>query len=343
MKKGKLACAITMGDPAGIGPEVTLKALTDRRVRGLADFLLIGNFFATEKTARISKIRLKINKIKSENDVSRASNKGIALLDIGNIPKLVFGQGKSAYGLVVLDCIKTALRLIKSKKIDILITAPVNKHTINQSLLREAKKGGARCCFRGHTEYLAKAAKTKDFAMMLVGGAFKVILVTTHMALEDVPHALTQKKTYQTLRLAAFALRKYFGISHPRIGVCGLNPHSGEEGTFGHQERKVIRPAVNKAKRFASIEGPLAADTLFYLARQGEFDAVVAMYHDQGLIPLKMLSLHQGVNLTLGLPFVRTSPDHGTAYNIAGKNKANPGSMIEAIKLAVKIGQRIKL
>ncbi len=329
MKKSKLACAITMGDPAGIGPEVTLKALKQKSIQRLANFLIIGNAYALERTAQACKINFKMG--------------DVALLNVGKIPKLVFGRPALANGSLALECIQKALDLIKSKRVDALITAPVNKHTINQALLREAKKGGARCCFRGHTEYLAKAAKTKDFAMMLVGGAFKVILVTTHMALEDVPHALTQKKTYQTLRLAAFALRKYFGISHPRIGVCGLNPHSGEEGTFGHQERKVIRPAVNKAKRFASIEGPLAADTLFYLARQGEFDAVVAMYHDQGLIPLKMLSLHQGVNLTLGLPFVRTSPDHGTAYNIAGKNKANPGSMIEAIKLAVKIGQRIKL
>ncbi len=328
MKKGKLACAITMGDPAGIGSEVTLKALKQKSIQRLANFLIIGNAYALERTAQACKINFKMG--------------NVTLLNIGKIPKLVFGRPAVANGSLALECIQKALDLIKSKRVDALITAPVNKHTINQALLREAKKGGARCCFRGHTEYLAKAAKTKDFAMMLVGGALKVILVTTHMALEDVSHALTQKKIYQTLRLAAFALKKYFEISHPRIGVCGLNPHSGEEGTFGHQERKVIQPAVNKAKRFVSIEGPLAADTLFYLARQGEFDAVVARYHDQGLIPLKMFSLHQGVNLTLGLPFVRTSPDHGTAYNIAGKNRANPGSMIEAIKLAVKIGHRMK-
>jgi 4-hydroxythreonine-4-phosphate dehydrogenase len=333
MKKGKLACAITMGDPAGIGPEVTLKALTDRRVRGLADFLLIGNFFATEKTARISKIRLKINKIKSENDVSPASNKGIALLDIGNIPKLVFGQGKSAYGIVALDCIEAALRLIKSKKIDVLITAPVNKHTISQ----------AGSLFRGHTEYLARAAKTKDFAMMLVGGPFKVVLVTRHIALKNVPRALTKKKIYRAIRLTALALRKYFAIPHPRIGVCALNPHSGDEGISGNEEIRIIRPAVIKAKNLAAIEGPLAADTLFYSASHGKFDAVVAMYHDQGLIPLKTLALHQGVNITLGLPFVRTSADHGTAYDIAGRNRANPGSMIEAIKLAVKIGSKLKI
>ena len=267
----------------------------------------------------------------------------VALLNVGKIPKLVFGRPAVANGSLALECIQKALDLIKSKRVDALITAPVNKHTINQALLREAKKGGARCCFRGHTEYLARAAKTKDFAMMLVGGPFKVVLVTRHIALKNVPRALTKKKIYRAIRLTALALRKYFAIPHPRIGVCALNPHSGDEGISGNEEIRIIRPAVIKAKNLAAIEGPLAADTLFYFASHGKFDAVVAMYHDQGLIPLKTLALHQGVNITLGLPFVRTSADHGTAYDIAGKNRANPGSMIEAIKLAVKIGQRIKL
>lgn len=346
MDKSKLKCAITMGDPAGIGPEVALKALNDRKVKGLADFLLIGNSFVIEKTAQISKIKLKISKIKSEDELLSAGHKGIALLDVGDISKLVFGRGVSAYGLIALECIKAALRLIKSKKIDVLITAPVNKHTISQSLLRQgfggqvAGQGGS--AFRGHTEYLAQASKTKDIAMMLIGGPFKVVLATRHIALRNVAKVLTKKKVYQTIRLSAWGLRKYFGIPYPRIGVCGLNPHSGDEGILGKEEIDIIRPAVKKAKKFAAIEGPLAADTLFYFAAGGKFDAVVAMYHDQGLIPLKTFSLHQGVNLTLGLPFARTSPDHGTAYDIAGKNRANPGSMIEAIKLAVKIGKKIK-
>ncbi|MBU4140642.1 MAG: 4-hydroxythreonine-4-phosphate dehydrogenase PdxA [Candidatus Omnitrophica bacterium] len=329
MSKDRLTCAITLGDPAGIGPEVVVKALGDRRIQRLANFLIIGNSFAIEKTARISKIRLKIDRIQNEEELP---HKGIALLNVGAISKLVFGRGIAAYGLASLDFIKAALKLISLKKIDVLVTAPVNKHTISQ----------AGRLFRGHTEYLAQRTKTRNFAMMLIGGPFKVVLATRHIALKKVAKALTAEKIYELLGLTVFALKKYFGIRRPRIGVCGLNPHSGEEGILGQEEIKIIRPAVVKAKKFASIEGPLPADTLFYSASQGKFDAVVAMYHDQGLIPLKTFAFHQGVNLTLGLPFVRTSPDHGTAYDIAGKNKANPGSMVEAIKLAVKIGSRIK-
>lgn len=328
MSKDRLTCAITLGDPAGIGPEVVLKALKDKRIRRLASFLIIGNSFAIEKTARISKIRL---------------SSDIALLDVGNISKLAFGRAIAAYGKVAMECIDAALKLIRLKKVDVLVTAPVNKHTISQARLpRDIHGGQAGRLFRGHTEYLAQSTKTRNFAMMLIGGPFKVVLATRHIALKKVAKALTAEKIYEALGLTVFALKKYFGIRRPRIGVCGLNPHSGEEGILGQEEIKIIRPAVVRAKNLASIKGPLPADTLFYSASQGEFDAVVAMYHDQGLIPLKTFAFHQGVNLTLGLPFVRTSPGHGTAYDIAGKNKANPGSMIEAIKLAVKIGSRIK-
>jgi len=313
----KLTVAITMGDPAGIGPEVVLKALKDKEIQALANFIVVGNFRVLEKTAQLCKIRLQ---------------KHIALLDLGDLSKLVFGRGIPAYGRLSLECIKEGFRLIKTAKADALITAPVNKHTITR----------AGYFFQGHTEYLAKASRVSDFAMMLTGGALRVVLVTRHIALKKVAGTLSSQKIYQTIRLTAEGLRKCFGVLHPRIAVCGLNPHSGDEGVMGDEETRIIRPAIARAKRFAKIVGPLAADSLFYSARQGEFDAVVAMYHDQGLIPLKMLALHQGVNLTLGLPFVRTSPDHGTAYDIAGKNRANPGSMIEAIKLAVKIASRIK-
>lgn len=307
-----------MGDPAGIGPEVTLKALNDKKIQSLANFVLIGNSFALEKSAQALGLGKKLAQ-------------DIALLEVGNISKLKFGQASPAYGKVARESIDAALRLINSKKIDVLVTSPVNKHAIAQS----------GCRFRGHTEYLAKNTKTKKFAMMLVGGPLKVTLVTRHLALKDVAKYLTKERICQTIRLSAYALRKYFAIAHPRIGICALNPHGGEGGIMGQEEARIIQPAVEKTKGLAKVAGPLPADTLFYLALQDKFDAVVAMYHDQGLIPLKMSFLHQGVNLTVGLPFVRTSPDHGTAYDIAGKNKANPGSMIEAIKLAVRIGSRL--
>lgn len=313
MRKSKLTVGITMGDAAGIGPEVVLKALQDKQVRGSANFLIIGNSFVVEETARISKISLP------------AQN--TSLFNVGYISKLVFGRSLPSYGRIALDCIKAALNLIQCGKIDLLITAPVNKHTIRQ----------AGYPFKGHTEYLAAACKAKDFAMMLIAEPLKVVLASRHIALKEVPENLSRENIYQTLRLTVSALKQYFAVAHPRIAVCGLNPHSGEEGALGKEEAKIIRPAVIKARRLAAIAGPLPADSLFYSALQGKFDAVVAMYHDQGLIPIKMHAFHRGVNLTLGLPFLRTSPDHGTAYDIAGKNKANPGSMIAAIKLAVKI------
>lgn len=327
-----LRVAITMGDPAGIGPEVILKALRDLKLQRVANFVIIGNFKVFAKTQKFCKTKLKIDKIKSEDIFAQTGGDRVGLLDVGNISRPIFGRATHASGRVALECIDQALRLANSRKIDTLITAPVNKHTITQT----------ESLFRGHTEYLAKGSNTKNFAMMLIGGPFKVVLVTRHIALKDVPGALTKDKIYQTLCLSASCLKKYFGIKKPRIGVCGLNPHGGEEGVMGSEEAKIIRPAVIQAKRQAVIEGPLPADTIFYLARQGKFDAVCAMYHDQGLIPIKTYAFHQGVNLTLGLPFVRTSCDHGTAYDIAGKNCANPGSMKEAIKLAIKISSRLK-
>lgn len=313
-----LTCGITMGDPAGIGPEVALKALKDKRIQGLANFIVVGNYAVLKKTAEISKLKLPLN--------------NLSILDLPYTAKLTFGRGSPAGGRLALACLKEALRLIKEKKIDVLVTAPVNKHTVSQ----------AGYFFRGHTEYFARACRVKNFAMMLIGRRLKVVLVTRHIALKEVARTLTAGQIYTTLRTSAWALRKYFGIVRPRIAVCGLNPHSGDEGLIGDEEERIIRPAVIKAKRFAQIIGPCPADTIFHSAWRGSFDAVCAMYHDQGLIPLKMLAFNRGVNLTLGLPFVRTCPDHGTAYDIAGKNKADAGSMKEAIKLAVKIGLKIR-
>ena len=189
--------------------------------------------------------------------------------------------------------------------------------------------------YPGQTELLAHIARTKKFAMMLVGGPLRVALVTIHVPLADVPKLITQKKIVETIELTREACRR-FGIRRPRIGVAGLNPHAGEGGLLGSEERRIIAPAVRRAQ----ATGPLPADTLFYKAYRGEFDAVVAMYHDQGLAPLKMIAFDTGVNVTLGLPFVRTSPDHGTARDIAGKGIARPDSMIAAINRAAKLARR---
>lgn len=209
---------------------------------------------------------------------------------------------------------------------DALVTAPINKASMNRAGFR----------IPGHTEFLAELSGTKRFEMMLVGGPLRVVPVTRHVALKDVPRLLTKKKIEEAIALTDQELRRSFGIKKPRIVICGLNPHAGERGLFGSEEERIIAPAVKAARRRtgSALTGPLSPDALFRDAYLGRYDAEICMYHDQGLIPLKMISRGAGVNVTLGLPFVRTSPDHGTAYGIAGKGVADPGSMLAAMELA---------
>jgi len=286
-RSNKPRIVITMGDPSGVGPEVTLKALASPRVKGLADFLVIGEGF---------------------------------------------GRKGASAGRASLEYIDKALDIVCAGEADAIVTAPVNKSSI--------RKAGFPS-FQGHTEYLAERTGTKKFAMMFVGEALKVTLVTRHVALRRVPKALTAALVSDTISLTYKYLKDLFGIKSPRIGVCGLNPHAGEFGAFGTEEAKVITPAIRRcSKTMKNIRGPIPADTAFYDALNKRYDAVVAMYHDQALAPFKMLYFKSGVNLTLGLPFIRTSPDHGTAFDIAGKGIADPSSMIEAIVLACRLVTR---
>lgn len=310
----KPVVVITTGDPGGIGPEVTLKALASPKVMGLADFLVIGDSFVYDKLKRDLGLTL-----------------SVPLLNIPNVPRKSFSYGKSraAYGSASIEYIDKALELIESHKAAALVTAPVNKSSIRASGL----KG-----FEGHTEYLARMTATKDFAMMFVGPGLKVSLVTRHIALKEVSESLSADNIYRTIALTHKYLVKYFKIRNPRIAVSGLNPHAGEGGSFGKEEKRIIVPAIRKASlRMGGVTGPVPSDTVFYEALKRKYDCVVAMYHDQALAPFKMLYFYNGVNLTIGLPFIRTSPDHGTAFNIAGKGIADPVSMIEAIKLACSL------
>lgn len=285
-----------MGDPSGIGPEVALKALASPKVKGLADFLLIGD--AEKKSFR-------------------------------------YGRIDPACGRAAIQYIDRAVELIKKGEADALVTGPVNKSAIRASGIAN---------FEGHTEYLAGAARVRDFAMMFVGKSLKITLVTRHIALKDVARSVSAEKIYRVIALTHKYLFEYFGIKRPRIGVAGLNPHAGEGGSFGREEEDIIKPAIRKASgKFGHITGPFPPDVVFYDALNKRFDAVVAMYHDQALIPFKMLHFKDGVNVTLGLPFVRTSPDHGTAFDIAGKGVADPASMIEAIALACRLSRIARL
>lgn len=313
-RSNKPNIVITMGDPSGVGPEVTLKALASPKVKGLANFLLIGD---GSVIARLKK------------DAGLVLNE--RLLDLSNVSgkRFVYGRCDAGFGASSMQYIDSALELLEAGAADALVTAPVNK-----SAIRLAGYRG----FEGHTEYLAGKSGTKDFAMMFVGPRLKIALVTRHIALKDVSSELSVNVIYRTICLAQECLKKYFGIASPRIAVCGLNPHAGENGAFGNEEGRIIVPAIRKASRHIKrIAGPVSPDAVFGLALAGRFDCVISMYHDQALIPFKMLYFDSGVNLTLGLPFIRTSPDHGTAFDIAGKGIANPASMIEAVKLACRL------
>jgi 4-hydroxythreonine-4-phosphate dehydrogenase len=243
------------------------------------------------------------------------------------------GRPSRACGDAVYRYITEAAKLALSGSVDAIATAPINKKVLQMA--------GHR--YPGHTELLAELAGVPECRMMLLGDGLKVIPVTGHVALMRVARELTSRKIRVTLELTNQALRKYFGRARPRLAVAALNPHAGEGEIFGDEERRIIFPAVREAKRRGiRVFGPLPADSLFYQAARGDYDAVICMYHDQALIPLKLLHFIGGVALTLGLPFVRTSVDHGTAYDIAGKNKADATSMKEAILLAARLGQRVK-
>jgi 4-hydroxythreonine-4-phosphate dehydrogenase len=291
--------ALTSGEPAGIGPELCVKVA--RRFRG-AKLVVIGDASLLRGCPRVEHVPL-------------AAPRKAGRLDPAN----------SRYVLRVLD---RAIDGCLAGEYDAMVTAPVHKGVIND----------AGIAFTGHTEYLAARAAAPQAVMMLVGGGLRVALATTHLALAEVPRAITRAGLVATLRVIHADLRKRFRIRRPRILVSGLNPHSGESGHLGMEEREVIGPALADAKRLGiSVQGPLAADTLFVPSRLKGADCVLAMYHDQGLPVLKYASFGAGINVTLGLPFVRTSVDHGTALEIAGKGKADAGSLIEALKLAVKL------
>lgn len=280
-----------------------------------------------EEALSLLKSPLKLRIIKSLR-WSRTAGNSIDLIDIGTMIKgLPKNRPTVEGGSACTGYIKKAVELALNRQVDGIVTAPISKEAL--------KMVGVK--WPGHTEMLADLTRTKDYAMMLAGGPLKVILVTIHTALRNVPDLITRQRVLKTIRLAKKAC-DMLKIRNPRIAVAGLNPHAGEAGIFGDEEKKKIVPAMAKARKEGiPVSGPYPPDTIFHKAYKGEVDIIVCMYHDQGLIPLKMIAFDKGVNVTIGLPFVRTSPDHGTAYDIAWKGIADPSSMIEAIKLAAKL------
>ncbi len=321
-----------MGDPAGIGPEVIAKALAGTKLRKLCRPLVIGSLPVMQQTVRALKLKTAVTPV-TEHDAPFPRGHPIAILDPLEQPLGRFKQGVAATetGAASVAFIKKAVHLAQIGCIDGIVTAPINKEAINL----------AGCHFPGHTELLADLTKTEESGMMIVGGPLKIMFVTTHVAIKNLPALLTQAKIEKGIRLAHLALTQLFGIKKPRIGVAALNPHAGEHGLFGDEEACVVRPAARAAQANGILASdPLPADTLFGKAARGQYDGVVALYHDQGLIPLKLVAFGTCVNLTVGLPIIRTSVDHGTAFDIVGKGVADPGSLIEAVTLAAKLAAR---
>src|SRR5258707_1369997 len=320
--------AVSMGDPAGVGPEVILKAtavLASRR--GAPSIVVVGDLSAMRAAAtRLRDVPAPCAWSPGEPPIRLT--KGLGVLSISKLSARAIRPAHPTVegGGATYDYIVTGARMAISGEVDALVTAPISKDWMNR----------AGHHFPGHSELLAHLSRTRLWRMMFAGGELTVALVTAHMGFAKVASALTQRNVFDTIRLLSMHLRGALGIAQPRIAVLGLNPHAGESGMFGDEEIRVIAPAIRRANRDGiDAYGPLAPDTAF-IRKQGafNFDAAVAMYHDQGLIALKTLEFDRAVNVTLGLPFVRTSPDHGTAYDIAGCGAANGASMLAAIEYA---------
>jgi 4-hydroxythreonine-4-phosphate dehydrogenase len=300
--------AITMGEPGGVGPEVALKAALE--TRGICVPLLVGDRAVFEEAAAMLKAGMDFETI-----------------DTGPSGDYAKGAPTAAGGRASAGAIKKALELTLKGEAQAMATAPISKEALRMAGLP----------WPGHTEMLAELTGTEDFAMMLMGGGLRVILVTIHMALREVPPLITRGSVLRCIRLARRACLM-LSMEAPRIAVAGLNPHAGEAGLFGGEEAGAIAPAVEEARAEGlAVTGPWPPDTVFHRALRGEFDIVVSMYHDQGLIPLKLVAFETGVNVTVGLPVVRTSPDHGTAYDIAWQGRADARSMAEAVRAAASL------
>lgn len=324
--------AITQGDPAGVGPELCLKAAADPRVLAVCRPAIVGDRDVLEPCAGRLGLALPGTVLKVDDDWSALERlAGAALIDCDAFGGAVEpGRPTAAAGMASYRYLTLAIDCVLSGLFDAIATAPLTKATLHMAGVGEP----------GHTEILARRTRTDDYAMMLYSPRIAVALVTIHQSVASVAASLTPQSIARVIELAGRALRKIRG-KEPKIGVLALNPHAGEGGLFGDEEARVIGPAIELARAAGwQVEGPLVPDAAFTPVALGRCDGHVAMYHDQGLIPFKMLSFRDGVNVTLGLPFVRTSPDHGTAYDIAWRGVADPSSMIAAIELAATLSTR---
>lgn len=320
-----------MGDAAGIGPEIIMKALNDPAIYGICKPVVIGDAKILKRADEMVNAHLQVRSVQTVSE-AHFQHGAVDCLDLDLLPAdLPVGKVSARAGDAAFRFLAKAVELAKAGEIDAICTAPLNKEALH--------KGGH--LYPGHTEILADLTGTKDVSMMLSAPKLKVIHVTTHVGLLDAVKMINPERVYKVIRMAHETLQKA-GYLEPKIAVCGINPHAGENGLFGYgEEEEKIVPAVERAQSEGiNAVGPLPADTLFFRATRGDFDIVVAMYHDQGHGPVKVLGLEAGVNITVGLPIIRTSVDHGTAFDIAGKGIADELSLKEAIRQAVELAPK---
>ena len=328
---------LTMGDPTGVGPEVIIKAwLSDAFEKIERPLLVAGDTAVLQRAARLFRTDCLVREAPAGGMATHmllSKKRSLPVRALSNLPAehLTWGRPDIACGRAMLDYITWACDQCLAESAAAMVTGPINK----QAIL------AAGCDAPGHTELLARRCGTDKVVMMLGGSRLKVCLVTTHLALKKVPDALSCEEIVRTIRIVDTAFRRFFGCGRPRLAVLALNPHAGEGGRFGDEEARIIAPAIAAARQLGiDASGPHSADALFHFAARGDYDAVICMYHDQGLIPLKLLHFEDGVNITLGLPIIRTSVDHGTAYDLAGTGRANSSSLIAAMNMATQMAKK---
>ena len=334
---GELPLALTMGDPAGIGPEITIKAFANRATEGLSPFAVYASADVLAQRARLLGIDLPIARIAHPAQARTAFSRSLPVIDIGVAERVDAGKPDAANAPATIAAIERAVSDVAAGLARAVVTNPISKAVLYQSGFAHP----------GHTEFLGLLAEKHwpghryHPVMMLACATLRVVPLTIHVPLAKVPSLITRPLIFETVRVVWEALRRDFGIVAPRIAIAGLNPHAGEGGTIGREDEDIVAPAVSDLRREGfQVSGPHSADTMFHAAARKNYDAAIAMYHDQALIPVKTLAFDEGVNITLGLPFVRTSPDHGTAFAIAAEGRATATSLVQALKMADAMAAR---
>ncbi len=324
--------AVSMGEPAGIGAECALKAWGARKHAGLPPFFLIADPAHIQTQARLLGLNVPIREIASPYEAMNVFSKALPVLPLALHAAVKPGAPDPANGPAVIESIRKGAALAQCGEASALVTLPIQKSVLYHSGFT----------FPGHTEFLAELCQVPETVMMLEVPGLRVTLSTVHVSLKEAVSKITAALIVSRVSITATAMRQFFGLPQPRIAIAGLNPHAGEEGAMGLEEIEIIQPAIEqlRAKGFA-VSGPHSADTLFHAGMRKTYDCAHCHYHDQGLIPIKTLDFYGGVNITLGLPIIRTSPDHGTALNIAGQNKANASSVIAALKRAAQLAKKV--